>query len=297
MRTTERLGLKVLRPVSSANSKMKSTYVEILKSEKSYPSVVSKLVEGSARAGLLTVHKFSKDSCKQTREQLISLKEQNIQGLMLDLRDNPGGQVEEAACILNLFVAEGTFLFETRYLDLSKSSDRYYADEEPVYKGSMAVLINSGSASASEIVAGVLKDMNRAKLVGERSFGKGSFQDGRIWASNEKIALFQTEGLYYFPTGWTPQLIGLEPDISVAFNNLQNQREEELYFSPITPLDNWTGPQALSWLTERGCDLDITSLMETSSITSEDPQLRKAQAWLSCGFSANGNSNGRNGSL
>lgn len=296
MRSAERLGLKVLRPLDKNQSKFTAKYFEVIKSEKTYPSVVSKLIEGNSRAGLLTIHKFSKDSCRQAKTQLVSLKEQNIQGLMLDLRDNPGGQVEEAACILNLFVAEGTFLFETRYLDLSKNSDRYFADEEPIYKGSLAVLINSGSASASEIVAGVLKDMNRAKLVGERSFGKGSFQDGRIWASNQKVALFQTEGLYYFPTGWTPQLVGLEPDISVDFNNLQNQREDELYFSPITPLDNWNGPQALTWLTERSCDMDSASLMETAVSSSDDPQLLKAQAWLSCG-KGNGNSNGRNGSL
>jgi carboxyl-terminal processing protease len=154
------------------------------------------------------------------------------------------------------------------------------------------VLINSGSASASEIVAGALKDQGRAKLIGEKTFGKGSFQDGRIWGPNGKIALFQTEGLYYFPSGWTPQLVGLEPDIVVDFNNTENSREQELFFNPIMPMDNWGGPQALSWLTERDCDVDST-ILRLDVVTEADPQMKKAQAWLAC----DGEKNGRNGSL
>lgn len=289
MKTSNRIGFEIERDTNDGKIRK---HMELIKTETTYPAVVSKLLEGDRRVGLVTVHKFGKNVCQMTKEKILSLKEQNIQGVMLDLRDNPGGQVEEAACIANLFLEKGTLLFETRYLDNSKPSDKYIAENDPIFFGPVAVLINSGSASASEIVAGVLKDQNRAKLIGERSFGKGSFQDGRIWGPNEKVALFQTEGLYYFPSGWTPQLVGLEPDIAVKFNNAENSREQELFFNPIMPMDNWLGPQALSWLTEKDCDMDMASL-QTDRVTDSDPQMQKAQAWLACG----GEKNGRNGSL
>jgi carboxyl-terminal processing protease len=281
MRNVQRLGLQVLRGE-------KSKFIEILHSEAVYPSVVSKLVESSRRYGVITLNKFSKGTCDSTEKQIISLKEQNIQGLLLDVRDNPGGQVEEASCIINLFVQRGTFLFETRYLDSSKPSDRYVAKNDPVYKGPLAVLINSGSASASEIVAGALRDQNRAKLVGERSYGKGSFQDGRIWGPNPKIAFFETEGLYYFPSGWTPQLVGLQPDVQVNFNLADNIREEDLFLNPLVPVDSWTGPQTLSWLNDKECVSDSLD----SIVAIDDPQMEKAQALLNCG-----EKNDRHGSL
>ncbi len=288
MKDIQRLGLKILR-----NNESEGKYLEILRAETVYPSVVSRLLEGQKRIGLVTIHKFSKNICDLTRKHLIALKEQNIQGLLLDLRDNPGGQVEEAACIANFFLAKGTIIFETRYLDASKPSERYIAENEPIFQGPLGILINSGSASASEIVAGALRDLNRAKLIGERTFGKGSFQDGRVWGPNSKIALFETQGFYYFPSGWTPQLSGLQPDVQVNFN-LADLREEELYLNPLVPTDSWSGPQTLSWLNEKECDDALpSSLMPFASINSaEDPQLQKAQVIISCG-----GKNGRNGSL
>lgn len=290
MNSSYRIGFQIERPKAGGKEQK---FIELMKTEMTYPSVASKVLEGSRRVGLVTIHKFSKSVCDMTRAQIQSLKEQNIQGIMLDLRDNPGGQVEEAACIVNLFVDKGTLLFETRYLESSKPADQYITEQEPVYKGPVAVLINSGSASASEIVAGALKDQNRAKLIGEKTFGKGSFQDGRIWGPNPKIALFQTEGLYYFPSGWTPQMVGLEPDITVNFNLAENSREQELFFNPIKPIDSWPGTQSLSWLTERECDRDMDLLASMDAATEADPQMKKAQAWLSCG----GENHGRNGSL
>ncbi len=280
MRGVDRLGMRVVRG-------SKSIYVEIQKSEATYPSVVSRLIETPRRVGVLTIHKFAKGSCAISKRQLVSLMEQNVQGILMDLRDNPGGQVEEAACVANLFLNKGTFLFETRYLDISKPSDRYMAEKSIVYRGPLAVLINSGSASAAEIVAGALRDQNRAQLVGERSYGKGSFQDGRVWGPNPKIALFQTEGLYYFPSGWTPQLVGLQPDVAVNFNLAENVREEDLFLNPLIPMDSWAGPQTLSWLNDKNCDSGSDLLA-----FADDPQMQKAQALLNCG-----ERNDRNGSL
>jgi carboxyl-terminal processing protease len=255
-------------------------------------SVAGKMIDASVGAGLITIHKFAKNTCQQTRDQIIALKEQNLRGLVLDLRDNPGGQVEEASCVLGLFVEPGTFLFETRYKDPAQPADRYVAEGELLFKGSLAVLINSGSASAAEIVAGVLKDLGRATLVGERSFGKGSFQDGRIWGANKNLVLFETAGLYYFPSGWTPQLVGLEPDLPVQVDTHASLREEDLYLNPIRPLDIWTGPQSLAWFYERKCDA-ISDNWSALLTVGQDQQLERATQWLSCG----GGRNDRNGSL
>lgn len=297
MDKANRILVKILRG-PEANPETK--FIEILKREVIYPSVVAKLVEKpsaelmpeSQRVGIVTLHKFSKDTCALTERGLISMIEQGAQGIILDLRDNPGGQVEEAACVANLFLPRGVPLFETRYMDHHIRPDYYVAQRNQLYRGPVAVLINSGSASAAEIVAGVLKEHRRATLVGERTFGKGSFQDGRLWMNNPKIAHFQTEGLYYFPSGWTPQLVGIEPDLKVDFNMVAGQREEDLYYHPIAPLDAWGGPQTLSWLTERRCDLSSLSLSMHNPEAGEDIQVEKAQAILECGVR-----NGRNGAL
>jgi carboxyl-terminal processing protease len=280
---TRRLPLVIIRKEKGATVKK---YVEIIRSESVYPSVTSKVINGRQRLGLINLHKFAKDSCKHAREQLVSLIESDIRGVLIDVRDNPGGQLEEASCIAGLFVKKGSLLFETRYLDPLKIGDSYYSEKEPIYGGPLAVLIDSGSASASEILAGALKDLGRAVLVGERSFGKGSFQDGNVWAANRKIAMFQTEGLFYFPSGWTPQLIGLEPDVPVDFNNNENQREMDLYYNPVRPKDRWTGPQTISWLNQVRCPEGLAELESpfegVPDLVEQDAQIREARAWLIC---------------
>ncbi|MFN7454879.1 MAG: S41 family peptidase [Pseudobdellovibrionaceae bacterium] len=266
--------------------------IEVLRKEQVFPSVTSKVIDESRRVGLVAIHRFSKDTCARAKEQIQILKETSIRGLVLDLRDNPGGQVEEASCVINLFVAKNQLLFETRYLDAARPADQYISDQDPIFNGPLAVLINSGSASAAEIVAGALKDLGRVTLVGERSFGKGSFQDGRLWGANREVALFETSGLYYFPSGWTPQQVGLQPDIEVRTDEVIAQREEDLFLKPIRPLDQWVGPQTLSWINERNCEVSPEADLISLENRNEDPQISRAQAWLSCG-----QQNDRNGSL
>jgi carboxyl-terminal processing protease len=261
--------------------------VDILRSEFVNPSVTAQLLEHqgptrSSRIGLLSINKFAHETCDLAKKRLIGLKEQGIQGLLIDLRDNPGGQVEEAACVVNLFVKKNRLLFETRYLEPGRPKDEYISQEDPIYLGSLAVLINSGSASASEIVAGSLKDLGRATLVGEKSFGKGSFQDGRLWESHGKIAVFETEGLYYFPSGWTPQVVGIEPDIQVDFNDMSMHREAELYFNPIVPKDIWSGPQSLTFLQMMQCQEDHLLWQDFGTHYGDDTQLLKAKEWILC---------------
>jgi carboxyl-terminal processing protease len=280
-RTGSRIGLTVSRKEGQSASLL---YIDVIKYEENLPTVTSQIISDAKKVGLVTIHKFARQTCDNTKFAINNMKRQGVGGLLLDLRDNPGGQVDEAACVLGLFLPAGSLLFETRYADLSKKPDQYVNDNSPIFKGPVAVLINASTASASEIVAGVLKDYNRATLVGERTFGKGSFQDGRVWSTNDKVALFKTEGLYYFPSGWTPQLVGLEPDITVDFYSDGSQREEDLYFNPLRPQDSWNGPQSLAWLSQMKCNPAVYAQAQaaTNNSTSFDPQIFRAQTWLSC---------------
>lgn len=278
VKDSDRLALLVSR---FKNGKTEEKYLEIIKKDFSAPSVEYSIRESEKSLGILTIHKFAKDTCRLTKKAVISLVEKNVAGILMDLRDNPGGQVEEAACVINLFVGKGKLLFETRYLDPAKQVDRYVSERNPIYSKPLAVLINSGSASAAEIVAGSLKDLKRATLVGERTFGKGTFQDGKIWGSYQKIAVFETEGMYYFPTGWTPQLIGIEPDLQVKFANIDFQREEDLFYRPLRPKDLWTGPQTISWLQLMQCPQSPT-LWNDLGFETDDDQMTKAFEWLRC---------------
>lgn len=262
------------------------------KKELLVPVISSRILEGQSKVGVIAIHKFSKGVCQLVKNEITKQKQESIQGLLLDLRDNPGGQVDEASCVASLFLDPGIFLFETRYLNGLTPSDQYFSSGKKIYDKAIAVLINSGSASASEIVAGVLKDQGRGRLVGERTFGKGSFQDGQVWASNPKIALFETQGFYYFASGWTPQIVGISPDLEVQFHDSETYRESELFMKPLLPADTWAGPQSLSWLTERECDLDAAVGIGTNSFAGDDIQLQKAQALIRCG-----GGNDRNGSL
>lgn len=271
-----RLRLRVAR---TEGGKSEIKYFEIMKGDKPYPNVVSRVLPTEQSVGLVTIHKFAKDTCEQTRGQLQGMIEEGIRGLILDLRDNPGGQVDEAACVLGLFVDKGKDLFQTRYLDDQRPPDYYRSHKVPIYRGAISVLINGGSASAAEIVAGALKDLGRATLVGERSFGKGSFQDGRLWAANPKIAFFETEGFYYFPSGWTPQLVGLEPDVEVLSKEGESFRETDLYYSAIRPRDFLGLPTGVAaWLggERSNCESAVMPLAES------DPQIEKAFSVMSC---------------
>lgn len=259
------------------NGKKTNHFVELRREEFQMTSVESRMLPGDHGIGILTIHKFAHETCLQARVQLIGLMEQSVRGLLLDLRDNPGGQVDEAACVLNLFLAKDTLLFETRYLDATRTGELYVADRNQIYDGPMAVLINGGSASASEIVAGSIKDHARGILVGERSFGKGSFQDGGLWRRQSQIAFFQTQGFYYFPSGWTPQLVGLQPDIPVNTVSSDSFREEDLYLVPLRPRDLWNGPQTLAWLHQARCGNRPLSL-----VSLDDPQIEKAEEWIQC---------------
>lgn len=151
---------------------------------------------------------------KTAEEMLSALKvagETKAKGLVLDLRNNPGGLLDASVAVADYFLDGGEIVSIRGRVD--KANEIFTAKPGTAFDGPMAVLINEGSASASEIVAGALKDRERAVLVGEKSFGKGSVQT--LFRLPDGSGLFVTIAKYYTPSGAMIDGVGVEPDIVV----------------------------------------------------------------------------------
>lgn len=136
-----------------------------------------------------------------------------LQGLVLDLRDNPGGLLDQAVRVADLWLADGLIVYTKGRVDNQQQEFKARADGgEQGYP--IVVLVNAGSASASEIVAGALQDQGRALVLGEHTFGKGSVQT--VYPLEDGSGLRLTTALYYTPAGRSIQEVGITPDITVA---------------------------------------------------------------------------------
>jgi len=166
---------------------------------------------------ILRVSTFSDQTFPNLRDGLLELIEdvgglENLNGVVLDLRNNPGGLLTPAIRVSDAFLEQGEIV-STRGRE-PQDGERYNATPGDMIEGlPMVVLINGGSASASEIVAGALQDHRRAVIVGTQSFGKGSVQSVMPLAGNGAMRL--TTSLYYTPSGRSIQALGVAPDIIV----------------------------------------------------------------------------------
>ena len=174
--------------------------------------------ELKAGIGTITINEFSRDVGNDVDSAVKALREEaggNLTGLVLDLRSNPGGSLDEAVALSDLFLDRGDIVSQRGRL----ASENEFYEAESVFKGDVAngiplvVLIDAGSASASEIVAGALQDHKRAVVMGERSFGKGSVQS--LIGLDRNSAVKLTTARYYTPNGHSVQEGGIEPDIRV----------------------------------------------------------------------------------
>lgn len=157
------------------------------------------------RTGYIKLSEFTTNASNEVRNALLDLKGQGIERLILDLRDNPGGLVNEAAEIVNLFIPKGKDIVKT-IGKLENVNYTYKTTKTPVDKEiPLVVLINENSASASEIVAGALQDYDRAVLIGRKSFGKGLVQTTIPLSYNSQMKI--TTAKYYIPSGRCIQAI------------------------------------------------------------------------------------------
>lgn len=149
-------------------------------------------------------------------------KHPNKKGIILDLRNNPGGLLNQAIGVVDMFVSKGNIVSQKGKIpeeNLDYKATRSNTDS----KTPLVVLVNGGSASASEIVSGALQDHKRAVVVGEKTFGKGSVQV--VMPISEDEALRLTIARYYLPSGRTIQAVGVTPDVEVAFGEIQKAEE------------------------------------------------------------------------
>jgi len=185
----------LLIPITRDIIKIDSVYTKMIKKDKIlYVRVVN----------------FDKNVVQKTKEALS--KNRDIKGIILDLRNNPGGLLNQAVGLTDLFVSEGVIVSQKgRYED--QNSEYTATKSGTISDIPLVVLVNGGSASASEIVSGSLQDHKRAIVVGQKTFGKGSVQV--ILPIDKEEALRLTIARYYLPSGRTIQAVGVTPDIEV----------------------------------------------------------------------------------
>jgi len=189
-------------------------------------SVVSELI--NKEIGYLRLRAFNENSDNQLKKEINKLENNNkMVGYILDLRNNPGGLLSQAIKISDFFLDDGEIV-STKGRQ-SKENRKFFAKQGDKINGKpLIVLINRGSASAAEIVAGALRDQKRAILLGETTYGKGSVQS--IIPLKNKGAIRLTISKYYLPSGKSISEVGVSPDITVE--------EQEKDFSINTTTDN-----------------------------------------------------------
>ena len=189
-------------------------------------SVKADLLEKSI--GYIRLTSFNENSGQQIKKEINKLeKSQNVSSYILDLRNNPGGLLSQAIKISDFFLDNGEIV-STKSRKASENR-KWFANKGDLTNGkTMIVLINYGSASASEIVAGALKDHKRAILIGENSYGKGSVQSIIPLKNNGAIRL--TVAKYYLPSGNSISEVGVSPDIEI------NEKDDD--FKIKTKTDN-----------------------------------------------------------
>ncbi len=178
-------------------------------------SVKSKIIDN--KIGYLRLSAFNENSSNQVKNKIKKIKkDKKIKGYILDLRNNPGGLLSQAIRITDFFLDYGEIV-STKSRKGSENR-KWFSEKGDLIDGkALIVLINYGSASASEIVAGALKDHKRAILVGENTYGKGSVQS--IIPLKNKGAIRLTISKYYLPSGKSISEVGIAPDIEVEENS------------------------------------------------------------------------------
>jgi carboxyl-terminal processing protease len=189
-------------------------------------SVRSRMLEEGY--GYIRVSNFQNKTSFELKKALRELeKEKGLKGLVLDLRNNPGGLLDQAVKVADVFLKKGLIVYTDGRIEEQKMRFEAHPDKHP-HNYPIAVLVNEGSASASEIVAGALQDHKRAIILGAQTFGKGSVQT--IIPLEDGSAVRLTTARYYTPNGRSIQAKGIEPDIEVPYTPLEKPKEKDEIF-------------------------------------------------------------------
>lgn len=178
----------------------------------------------------INLKEFSRGSCSQLHHTLQEANKNHIQKIILDLRNNPGGFVDEASCIGSLFLGKKHIV---TLVNFNHKKEVYTGPLDQVYFNELKVLVDNNSASSSEILAGAILHYKRGEVEGESTYGKGTFQKSinSKW-SKFNVSLMKTSGYFFTPDGFCPQMVGLTP--SKLTKKLPPQ-EDELFLFPKPP--------------------------------------------------------------
>lgn len=220
----DEVSLTVRRPGTKQFLEFKVKHETLAETSLHDPMLLSPKMAGAYKIGYARISQYNQPTARELSKALDELEKQGMKAFVLDLRNNPGGLVDSAVAVCGEFLPEGTVVVTTEGRVASQNPPPFRTPsrngKEP-RKYPIAVLINQGSASASEITAGALQDLKRAIIVGTTSFGKGSVQT--ILPMKNGAAMRLTTAKYYTPSHRTIHEAGVEPNIVSALTS-----EEEL---------------------------------------------------------------------
>jgi carboxyl-terminal processing protease len=194
-------------------------------------SVRSKMLPESI--GYIKLRSFHKNTSEELDEALLDFDERHISGLVLDLRNNPGGLLEQAIAVTDEFIEGGQLIVYTKGRLANQNMKGYSKTQGSHPNVPLVILVNGGSASASEIVAGALQDLKRATIIGTKTFGKGSVQT--IIPLSDGSGLRLTTAKYYTPKGRMIHEKGIIPDVIVEEPKPETAEGEESPSEPNRP--------------------------------------------------------------
>jgi len=211
------------------------------------------------KIGYLRITQFGEHTGEEFAAAMKKMGNQGVAGLIMDLRNNPGGLLDEAVEVCDTFLPRGQLIVSTEGRSARLKSEEYKARNKDQYPGvKIVILVNGGSASASEIVAGCLQDLNRAFVIGEQSFGKGSVQS--ILPMPDGSALRLTTAKYYTPSHKVIHEHGITPDSIVA---MSPEEEEAMALRRVLG----------------GVD-SLDDTLRAKALSAHDVQLERAQDFL-----------------
>jgi len=204
---------------------------ELVRREISVPTVESKVLPGTS-IGYIVISQFTAHTAEEMQQNLAKLQKEQVKGLILDLRDNPGGELLAAVNVAKNFVPQGPVV----YIDYRFGRDQEFTSEGRTIQLPLIVLVNGSSASAAEILAGAIKDTGAGTLVGTRTFGKGIVQT--VFPLSNGAGLKLTTARYLTPNRNDIHTRGVEPDVLVenqenSTTDVQLDRAIELMMQKI----------------------------------------------------------------
>ncbi|NCP47251.1 hypothetical protein COT86_03330 [Candidatus Collierbacteria bacterium CG10_big_fil_rev_8_21_14_0_10_43_36] len=192
-------------------SEKKSREVTLMRDVINVPSTELEWLD-SGKVALIRVNKFGEKTLPEWEKMVSEVKNKNIKGIILDLRNNPGGYLQRAIDLGSEFIADGVIV---KQKDRNRTEVSNVDREGKLIGMPLVVLVNGGSASAAEILAGALRERLGTKLVGEKSFGKGTVQEPEDF--NDGSSLHVTIAEWLLPSGKNIHKIGLEPDVKIEY--------------------------------------------------------------------------------